>query len=61
MDIEEYLADKKERLAQNAGRISNFSVFDFNYIPHKPLMRQEAKPLIDAILRYQQTGSPTIP
>ena len=56
MDIQEYLSDKQRSLAQSSGRIRAFGVFDFNYIPKKPLMREEVKPLIDAILRYQQTG-----
>ena len=56
MDIEKYLSEKLRHLARNAGRIHNFNVFDFNYIPAKPLMREEVKPLIDALLRYRQTG-----
>jgi len=56
MDIQKYLSDKLKSLSQNARRIHNFNVFDFNYIPAKPLMREEVKPLIDAILRYRHTG-----
>lgn len=56
MDIQKYLSEKKARLSQTAGRIQDVHVFDFNYIPAQPLMREEAKPLIDALLRYQQTG-----
>jgi len=58
MDIRQYVSDKQAQLKQSAERIHDFQVFDFNYIPEKPLMREEAKPLIDAILRYQQTGIP---
>ena len=56
MDIEQYLADKQSTLEKSKSRISNIEVFDFNYIPEKPLMRNEIKPVIDALLRYQQTG-----
>jgi len=56
MDIEQYLADKQSNLEKSKSRISNIEVFDFNYIPDKPLMRDEIKPVIDALLRYQQTG-----
>jgi len=56
MDIEQYLADKQSNLEKSKSRISNTEVFDFNYIPDKPLMRNEIKPVIDALLRYQQTG-----
>ena len=58
MDIHKYLSEKQKSLSQSASRIRDFRVFDFNYIPSKPLMRQEAKPIIDAILRYQQTDIP---
>lgn len=56
MDIEEYLSERQGRLDKSKDRIQNFDVFDFNYIPDKPLMREEVKPVIDALLRYRQTG-----
>jgi Cdc6-like AAA superfamily ATPase len=56
MDIEEYLQEKQQNLAAVRSRIKNFEVFDFNYIPEKPLMREEVKPIIDGLLRYRQTG-----
>ena len=56
MDIEKYLSERQARLNKSKVRIQNFDVFDFNYIPDKPLMREEVKPVIDALLRYQQTG-----
>lgn len=56
MDLQKYLAEKQKSLQHSTDRIRDFQVFDFNYIPARPLLREEAKPLIDAILRYQQTG-----
>jgi len=56
MDIDQYLSQKQAALDKGADRIRNFEVFDFNYVPEKPLMREEVKPVIDALLRYQQTG-----
>jgi Cdc6-like AAA superfamily ATPase len=56
MDIEKYLEEKHRTLEKSAARIRDCRVFDFNYIPEKPLMREEVKPIIDALLRYQQTG-----
>jgi Cdc6-like AAA superfamily ATPase len=56
MDIEQYLAERQKRLDKSKDQIRDFEVFDFNYIPQKPLMREEVKPIIDALLRYQQTG-----
>ena len=56
MDIAEYLIAKQRDLKKNADRIQNFKIFDFNYVPETPLMREEVKPLIDSLLRYNQTG-----
>jgi cell division control protein 6 len=56
MDIQQYLSERKEHFHKGLDTIRDFEVFDFNYIPEKPLMREEVKPVIDALLRYQQTG-----
>jgi len=56
MDIEQYLSQRQKRLYKSSRRIRNYKVFDFNFVPQRPLMRHEVKPLIDALLRYQQTG-----
>jgi Cdc6-like AAA superfamily ATPase len=56
MDIESYLQQKQSNLEKSSQRITDYHVFDFNYIPDKPLMRNEVKPVIDALLRYQQSG-----
>ena len=56
MDLQRYLSEKQQTLDQYRQRIKDPRVFDFNYIPEKPLMREELKPVIDAILRYRQTG-----
>jgi cell division control protein 6 len=56
MDLQQYLEEKQKHISKSSTRIKDFAVFDFNYIPEKPLMREEAKPIIDALLRYQQTG-----
>jgi len=56
MDIDQYLSQRQASLDRGKERIRRFEVFDFNYVPEKPLMREEVKPVIDALLRYQQTG-----
>jgi cell division control protein 6 len=56
MEIEDYLNRRTEHLARHARSIRDARVFDFNYIPEKPLMREEVKPLIDGLLRYATTG-----
>ena len=45
MDIQEYLSAKQKSLEAGSHRIVQFKVFDFNYIPAEPLMREEAKPI----------------
>ena len=56
MEIEEYLREKEKHLEKGMSRIRDFRVFDFNYIPERPLMRKELHPVLDALLRYQKTG-----
>ena len=58
MEIEKYILRKEASFESLKKRIRDFRVFDFNYIPPKPLMRQEVKPIIDSILRYQKTSIP---
>lgn len=58
MDVHGYLRERKEELKKETSVVRDFSVFDFNYIPPQPVMREETKVLIDAILRYDHTGIP---
>ena len=58
MEIEQYILRKGASLDKLKKRISNFEVFDFNYIPARPLMREETKPIVDSLLRYDKTGIP---
>jgi Cdc6-like AAA superfamily ATPase len=58
MKITDYLDQEARSLKSTAKKIRNFRVFDFNFIPEEPLMREEAKPIIDACLRYRTTGIP---
>lgn len=58
MSIAEYLNDRARILDGSLSRITDFRVFDFNFIPDQPLMREEVKPVIDACLRYLKTRIP---
>ena len=58
MDIEAYLQQQRNQLDQSR-LVRDFTVFDYNYIPFRPLMRQECKPIIDALLRFSVSGIPT--
>ena len=56
MDIATYLQQQKDELGKETRRARDFSVFDFNYIPEQPVMREECKELIDEMLRFELTG-----
>ena len=56
MDIKEYVAAKERRLSDGTSRIADLKVFDYNYVPKRPLMRDELEPVIDALIRYEKTG-----
>ncbi len=58
MKLTDYLHEQARHIEQHTRRIKDFRVFDFNYIPDEPLMREEAMPIIDASLRYLKTGIP---
>ena len=58
MDVKTYLQTRKEALGKQTSAIKDFTVFDFNYIPDQPLMREEARVIIDAILQYSHTRIP---
>ena len=50
---------QKDRLSEETALVKDPSVFDFNYIPEQPFMREECKAIIDAMLRFDLTGIPT--
>jgi cell division control protein 6 len=56
MKITDYLSRQARALDDTSRRIKDFRIFDFNHIPDEPFMREEAKPIIDAYLRYLKTG-----
>lgn len=59
MDIEAYLRRQREQLEGGAQHVKDFSVFDFNHVPDRPLMRVECTRLIDALLHFDIAGIPT--
>ena len=46
-------------LQRGSRLIKDWTVFDFNHVPSEPILRQEAKDLIDSILNFGLTGIPT--
>lgn len=59
MNITTYLQRQKKHLGEEIRQVKDFSVFDFDYIPDQPLMRDEARLLIDDMIRFEISGIPT--
>jgi len=58
VDVEEYLKRRSASLERETKQIKDFRVFDFSFVPAKLLVRDEAKHLIDAMLKYARTSIP---
>ena len=54
----EYIEQSRKEAERVGSRVKSFRVFDFSFIPDKPLVRPETKRIIDCLVRYQQTGIP---
>ena len=54
-----FICGEKKTLTNNSEKIKDFSVFDFNYIPDEPFMREESKQLIREMLRFEMSGIAT--
>lgn len=59
VDVAKYLRERKQRVAEQAEAVKDFKVFDFDHVPEQPLLRDEARLLIDDILRFDVSGIPT--
>ena len=59
MDLNQYLQQRENALKNRIKNIKDLKVFDFNYLSPQPLLREEIKPIIDALLKYDQTKIPT--
>ena len=58
MDIKSYVLEKRKSINDQTKSIINYSIFDFNYVPKNPLIREETKQIIDAFLKYEETNIP---
>lgn len=58
MDIKSYMLERRRNINKQASTISDYSIFDFNYVPQNPLIREETKQIIDAFLKYEKTNIP---
>lgn len=58
MDIDDYLTRRMASLDGQTSEVRDFRVFDFAWVPERPLIRDEARPIIDALLTYARTRIP---
>jgi Cdc6-like AAA superfamily ATPase len=58
VDIDDYLTRRMEALRSGTSVLRDPRVFDFSHVPDQPLLREEARPIIDSLLRYASTGIP---
>jgi cell division control protein 6 len=54
-----FLQQERNKNSKKSSQIKDFSVFDFNYIPDEPIMREECKHLIQEMLRFEMSSIPT--
>jgi len=54
-----FLHQERSKNSERSSQIKDFSVFDFNYIPDQPVMREECKHLIREMLQFEMSGIPT--
>ena len=54
-----FLHQERKRSSGQSEQVKDFSVFDFNYIPEEPLLRDEGKLLIKEMVRFETTGIAT--
>jgi hypothetical protein len=54
----DYIEKSREEAERVGSSVKDFRVFDFSFIPDKPLIRPETKRIIDSLVCYQQTGIP---
>lgn len=58
MNIKTYMLEKRKSISDQSKSIIDYSIFDFNYVPQNPLIREETKQIIDAFLKYEKTNIP---
>jgi len=54
-----FIYQERKQNCTKSNRVKDFTVFDFNYIPEEPVLREESKHLIKEMLRFEMTGIPT--
>ena len=55
-DLLAYIEQSRAECVRASELLTDFKVFDFSYIPERPLVRPETKRIVDCLVRYHQTG-----
>lgn len=58
MDIVAYLSTRKQYLKRGPTNVKDFKVFDYSYIPDKPVMRDEMDEVFKHLIRFETSGIP---
>jgi len=56
--IDEYVRQRLDAISEETSSIRDFRVFDFAYVPETLLVRDEARPIIDALITFSRTRIP---
>jgi len=59
MDVRTYVNQKRADISRSVKNIKDFGVFDYNYVPDEPVMREESKEPIRQMVRFEMSGIPT--
>ena len=59
MNPKKYMTERRSTISEQNRFIHDRSVFDFNFVPEKPLIREESKRIIDALVSYEANDIPT--
>ena len=57
-DLLAYIEQSRVEAERVGSSVKDYRVFDFTYIPERPLVRPETRRIVDCLVRYHQTGIP---
>ena len=59
MEARPFVCKQREKENSSSRQVKDFTVFDFNYIPPEPPLREESKHLITEMLRFEMSSIAT--
>jgi len=58
MDVSAYWRRQREQYQHGAKLVKDFAVFDYGFIPDQPVVRDECKPILKALARFELSAIP---